>query len=158
VDATTWLYSVTGRDGLMLDVRVAEDFEGEVQIATIDSYESVPPFDQLVNRLRHGIYEVESGYAMRLRYTNRPTEGRPSQRQTTLEELDSDAGCEVREVLIEAGATDVGRREDLGLVEPRGQKNEIAVLFGSDKRNDVALRAYLLTTVIPIARDLGLLP
>lgn len=156
-DAEVWLYSVTGKPGLMLDVRISEHDDGEVQVSTVDSYDSPERFTELVNRRRIGVWEEGDGYSMRLRYTTRPQEGRVGQRQTTVEELSKDAGVDIREVLIEAGATEVGRREDLGLFEPPRSKNEIAVLMPSNARNEVALRAYLLTTVIPLARDAGLL-
>lgn len=157
VDAMTWLYQVTGKPGLMLDVRIAEDDEGERHVVTVDAFDSPEKFTQLENRLRHGIYEEDGYYVMRLRYTKRPDEGLPTQRQSTVEELSDDAGVDIRETLIEAGAIDVGRREDLGLVEPSRSRNEIAVLIPEDAVNEVALRAYLLTTVVPLAREADLL-
>lgn len=154
--AQTWTWHVTGATGLTIDVRLAEFADGTAQIATVDAYGSHDCFQELVNRLRHGIYLDGGEAVMRLRFTSRVD--RVSQRKAeSVAELSEHAGVDVAPILREAGARSVDTRAALGFGDPPRERNQIAVACPVAVRNEVMLRAYVLTVVVPLARQLGLL-
>jgi len=72
----------------------------------------------------------------------------PSRRQLSLEELDARTDLDVRQVLIDCGAIDVGRREEL--IGDKGKtKGRLCVTFGSDG-GLVPIAGWILTTLIPL--------
>ena len=156
-EADTWTYQVSGKPGLMIDVRIAAFDDGTAHIQTIDTYSSVAPFNQLKNRLRIGISGEGDSMRMRLRKVVERPGKLPSRNQTTVADLGSLTGFDVEDLLMNSGATAVGKRSDLGFLNPPRSRNELEVHLPVESRNDVVLVAYLLTTIVPWAREAGLL-
>ena len=157
-EAQVWTYRVTGRPGLMVDVRIAEHPNGDTQIAAVDAYDSHECFRELENRLRHGIYRHNGHSLMRIRRTYKPRDDRVKQRRAdSVDELTEHAGVDIKAELSAAGATAVGTRRALGLLEPTHEQKQITVIAPTDARNDVMLLAYVLTTIVPLGRMLNLL-
>lgn len=162
LDATTWTYHVEGKHGLMLDIRIAELANGEVQVATSDAYESHDWFQGLVNRLRLGAYHEGERWRTKLPYIYFHDErGRPAQRfpdrDLGMAEISQRAGVDVTQTLLDRGATSIGWRLDLFPGSPKGTRNEMTLLIPDAERNELLAVAYLLTAVVPLGRELGLL-
>lgn len=149
-------YHVSHGPDLMLDVGVASFEDGTMKVWAVNAYDSPRPFADLVGRMRIGVYPREEDYIisrLRLAVWEGP---RPSRRQASLSELNEAAGLDVVEVLLAAGAIDVGKRGEIDDACPSRERNEVAVSMPADRRFDVAMKSYLIATVLPLARRVGI--
>lgn len=142
------LYELRGPDGVHLTLRDALWINGERDITTYERHQSPERFDTLVGRLRLSVLSHEPGSYVELQQARR----RGSRAQTfrvDLDELDSAAGVDCTSLLIAAGATAVGSREDL-LRDDGRRRGYLAATF-ADASTLVPVVAYVLTRVAPIA-------
>lgn len=149
--------AVISDSGLLLEVvyqrwEPAEP-EGQAgQVFAIHRGDGDPVFDHLIGRSRIGVRETTHGtewLQAEISYQKAPG-ARWGSRTTGLYELDELLDDSAEALLIQAGALDVGTREEL-LNETNRNRNQLAALFESHEPFG-PLALYTLTRVLPIHR------
>lgn len=139
--------------GYRLDVADCLWQNADRDVRVLSRLDSPEPFDRLVHGMRVSVERQRADtWAMRLRIPAIGTRAWPTLHQTNLDELDEACGLDVRDVLVSAGALNVGtRREVLG--DDGRTANELCVVF-DDSGGDsmVPLVAYGLTPITVFAR------
>lgn len=149
--------AVIADDGLLLEIvyqrwEPAEP-EGQAgQVFAVHRGDGPPVFDDLIGRSRIGVRETAHGtewLQAEISYQKEPG-ARWGSRTTGLYELDNMLGESAEALLIQAGALDVGTREEL-LHETNRNRNQLAALFEAHEPLG-PLALYTLTRVLPIHR------
>lgn len=148
---------VIADDGLLLEIvyqrwEPAEP-EGQAgQVFAIHRGDGPPAFDDLIGRSRIGVRETSHGtewLQAEISYQNRPG-ARWGSRSTGPYELDELLGESAEALLVQAGALDVGTREEL-LNETNRNRGQLAAIFEAHEPLG-PLALYTLTRVLPIHR------
>lgn len=120
------------------------------QVFALSRGDGDPSFDDLIGRSRIGIRETNHGtewLQAEISYQKGPG-ARWGSRTTGLYELDDLLGGSAEALLIEAGALDVGTREEL-LNETNRNRGQLAAIFEAHEPLG-PLALYTLTRVLPI--------
>lgn len=120
------------------------------QVFAVHRGDGSPIFDDLIGRNRIGIRETKHGtewLQAEVSYQKEPG-ARWGARATGLYELDEILGSSAEALLVQAGALDVGTREEL-LGETNRNRGQLAALFNAHEPLG-PLTLYTLTRVLPI--------
>ena len=142
-DGRSRVFEVTGPDDLRLLVRDTTWDTGERDLAVHDRCDAPQRFDRLVSGSR---LTVQPGL-VELRQARMKPGGWSNLFKADLAELDDGAGTDVATALRDAGATDVGTREEV--LGDTGRRRSFVVATFADGR-EVPVVAYVLTRVAPV--------
>ena len=147
------VFEVHGPNGLHLTVHDTRWLNGDRDVRVARRNASPERFDVLVGRLRMGVQATDDGdLSMMLRVAD-PADARPTRKQVSFAALHEMAGVDPAEHLTRFGATALGTGRDLGRARTRTQ-NQLMVRFPPSAEL-VPVAAFMLTTVLPLARSLG---
>lgn len=146
------LYDVTGPHGLHLRIADTSWSNGERDVRVEERYDSPQTFDQLVGRVRLGVYRAAELLWVELRQARMKVPNRCTLHHATAAELDAGAGVVVRAALLECGATEVGMREDV--FGDSSRKRRFMCATFQEKATTVPVVAFVLTRVAPVMRGM----
>lgn len=149
------IFEVLG-EGLFIEVAHAVWDNGDMDVRAV----RVEGGTRALRRLEHsslrlGIRELEDDYSCVELRQARVKANDPSQwssvRQATKEQLDEGSGLDVFHILRDAGARDIGIKEQILLASDK-TKNRLCAIFEADNRI-LPVVAFVITRVLPLLNE-----
>jgi hypothetical protein len=143
------IFEVRGPDALRLLVRDTSWDTGARDLAVHDRCDAPPAFDRLASGSRLTVGEAPGGRALvELRQARLKGGNWSNLFKASLEELDAGARTDVVTALRDAGAVEVGTREDV--LGDEGRRRSFVVATSPPTAQDVPVVAYVLTRIAPL--------
>ena len=154
VDGESYPAAITGPSGLELDLAVFMSESGQGMVHCPEPAGVPADYTRLGHGARLGVYVEEDGnwvvkQLRLLRFSSDTGWGNPT--LTNQEELSSLLGCSAKDLLLSAGASEVGTKAEI--LGTTGK--DLAIRWSPDAGPEVPLAAYAMTRVLPIFRALG---
>ena len=151
-------YFVTGPGETLLHLESFEATDGTQWVICADALHSAPEFQRLTSGLR--LQSQPTGATGRSFMVGMAKFSESAKRGSSIkkarpDELDAMVDGRIAHLLVDAGASHFGTREDL-LRDASPKKNFLCVIDKAGTHSDLAPIIYSLTRVLPIARHLGL--